>query len=80
MQPSDTYQSDMNIDLKKHHKPENFSDSFAYWTVKSLRIPTDLFFRVRISPAAQQLLLIVRLHLNVIFAFNLSSVLLLQSV
>jgi len=53
--PSDTYQSDMNIDLKKHHKPENFSDSFAYWTVKSLRIPTDLFFRKRYGCRAMML-------------------------
>jgi ubiquinol oxidase len=55
MQPSDTYQSDTNIDLKKHHKPENFADSFAYWTVKSLRIPTDLFFRKRYGCRAMML-------------------------
>ncbi len=49
VQPEDTYASNVNIDLGKHHKPENLVDSVAYWTVKSLRIPTDLFFRVSID-------------------------------
>ncbi|XP_059663109.1 ubiquinol oxidase 2, mitochondrial-like [Cornus florida] len=43
--PWETYKSDVSIDLKKHHKPEKFLDKVAYWTVKVLRIPTDLFFK-----------------------------------
>lgn len=45
-QPSDTYKPDMSIDLKKHHNPTNLMDKLALWTVKALRIPTDLFFKV----------------------------------
>lgn len=33
--------------LDKHFKPNNFGDTFAKYLVKSLRIPTDLFFQVR---------------------------------
>ncbi|CAM6079067.1 unnamed protein product [Sphagnum tenellum] len=51
----DTYASNVNIDLGKHHKPENLVDSVAYWTVKSLRIPTDLFFRKRYGCRAMML-------------------------
>ncbi|PIA25864.1 hypothetical protein AQUCO_10500003v1 [Aquilegia coerulea] len=43
--PWETYQADTSIDLKKHHAPTTFLDKIAYWTVKSLRFPTDLFFQ-----------------------------------
>ena len=36
----------MSIDLTKHHVPKKFLDKVAYRTVKLLRIPTDLFFKV----------------------------------
>jgi len=39
--------SNVSIDLTKHHVPKNFLDKVAYRTVKLLRIPTDLFFKVR---------------------------------
>ena len=45
-QPGDVYKADMEIDLKKHWKFENFGDRFAFYLVKSLRLPTDIFFRV----------------------------------
>ncbi|KAJ4930460.1 hypothetical protein NE237_014249 [Protea cynaroides] len=45
--PWDTYKANVSIDLKKHHLPTTFLDKVAYWTVKSLRIPTDLFFQTR---------------------------------
>ena len=38
--------ADVAIDLKKHWKFENFGDRFAFYLVKSLRLPTDIFFRV----------------------------------
>lgn len=44
--PWETYQADLTIDLKKHHVPTTFLDKLAYWTVKSLRFPTDVFFQV----------------------------------
>ena len=47
MQPHQSYHPDVSIDLEKHHKRNNWTDSIAYWAVKSLRIPTDLFFQVR---------------------------------
>ncbi|KAK2437363.1 ubiquinol oxidase 2, mitochondrial [Trifolium repens] len=43
--PWETYQSNLSIDLSKHHVPKNFLDKVAYKTVKLLRIPTDLFFK-----------------------------------
>lgn len=46
VQPHEAYAPDVTIDLTKHHKPETWTDSIAFWTVKSLRLPTDLFFRV----------------------------------
>lgn len=46
LQPWETYNADLTIDLKKHHVPTTFLDRLAYWTVKSLRWPTDLFFQV----------------------------------
>ncbi|KAF5737411.1 Alternative oxidase 1B [Tripterygium wilfordii] len=47
--PWETYKADLSIDLKKHHVPTTFLDKMAYWTVKSLRWPTDLFFQVFFS-------------------------------
>lgn len=46
MKPWETYKADLSIDLKKHHVPVTFLDKLAYWTVKSLRFPTDVFFQV----------------------------------
>ncbi|URE05308.1 Ubiquinol oxidase [Musa troglodytarum] len=45
--PWETYEADLSIDLKKHHVPRTLLDKIAYWTVKSLRFPTDIFFQVR---------------------------------
>ncbi|KAG8043358.1 hypothetical protein GUJ93_ZPchr0458g22788 [Zizania palustris] len=45
--PWDTYKSDTSIDVKKHHEPKNLPDKVAYWTVKSLRVPSDIFFKRR---------------------------------
>ncbi|KAL5215763.1 hypothetical protein ABZP36_007164 [Zizania latifolia] len=45
--PWDTYKSDTSIDVKKHHEPKNLPDKVAYWTVKSLRVPSDIFFQRR---------------------------------
>ncbi|KAL2901016.1 Ubiquinol oxidase 1 mitochondrial [Bienertia sinuspersici] len=44
--PWETYEADLSIDLKKHHAPSTILDKLAYWTVKSLRVPTDIFFQV----------------------------------
>ncbi|CAJ1930912.1 unnamed protein product [Sphenostylis stenocarpa] len=43
--PWETYKSDVSIDLKKHHAPTTFLDKMAFWTVKALRYPTDVFFQ-----------------------------------
>lgn len=53
--PWETYQADMSIDLKKHHAPTTFLDKFAYWTVKALRWPTDIFFQRRYGCRAMML-------------------------
>jgi ubiquinol oxidase len=53
--PWDTYKSDLSIDLKKHHAPTTFLDKIAYWTVKSLRWPTDIFFQRRYGCRAMML-------------------------
>ncbi|WCJ41983.1 Ubiquinol oxidase mitochondrial [Euphorbia peplus] len=45
--PWETYKSNTSIDLTKHHKPTTFMDKFAFWTVKTLRYPTDIFFQRR---------------------------------
>lgn len=45
-QPWDSYKPDVSIDITKHHKPSNFTDKFAYWTVQTLKIPVQLFFQV----------------------------------
>ncbi|PHT43580.1 Ubiquinol oxidase 2, mitochondrial [Capsicum baccatum] len=45
--PWETYQANLSIDLRNHHVPKTFLDKVAYWLVKLLRIPTDLFFKKR---------------------------------
>ncbi|PKA65248.1 Ubiquinol oxidase 1a, mitochondrial [Apostasia shenzhenica] len=54
-QPWDTYRADLTIDLKKHHLPTTFLDKLAYWTVKLLRVPTDIFFQRRYGCRAMML-------------------------
>lgn len=46
-QPWEAYKADLSIDLQKHQVPTNLWDKFAYWTVKLLRYPTDVFFQVQ---------------------------------
>lgn len=46
VQPWETYTADLTIDLHKHHVPKTFLDKVAFRTVKLLRIPTDVFFKV----------------------------------
>ncbi|MED6170354.1 inducible alternative oxidase 2 [Stylosanthes scabra] len=53
--PWETYQSNLSIDLTKHHAPKNFLDKFAYRTVKLIRIPTDIFFKRRFGCRAMML-------------------------
>ncbi|KAL8195719.1 hypothetical protein R6Q57_025472 [Mikania cordata] len=53
--PWEAYQADLSIDLKKHHVPKTYLDKFAYWTVKSLRLPTDIFFQRRYGCRAMML-------------------------
>ncbi|XP_061352096.1 ubiquinol oxidase 1, mitochondrial-like [Gastrolobium bilobum] len=53
--PWETYKSDLSIDLKKHHAPTTFLDKMAYWTVRTLRFPTDLFFQKRYGCRAMML-------------------------
>ncbi|TYI53348.1 hypothetical protein E1A91_D12G312200v1 [Gossypium mustelinum] len=53
--PWDTYRADLSIDLKKHHAAVTVLDKMAYWTVKSLRWPTDLFFQRRYGCRAMML-------------------------
>ncbi|XP_076887721.1 ubiquinol oxidase 2, mitochondrial-like [Bidens hawaiensis] len=53
--PWEAYQADLSIDLKKHHVPKTFLDKFAYRTVKSLRLPTDIFFQRRYGCRAMML-------------------------
>nr|GEZ91587.1 alternative oxidase 1 [Tanacetum cinerariifolium] len=45
----------LSIDLKKHHKPTTWLDKFAYYVVKSLRLPTDIFFQRRYGCRAMML-------------------------
>ncbi|CAL5440967.1 unnamed protein product [Camellia sinensis] len=45
LRPWETYKSDLSINLKKHHVPVTFLDKVAFWTVKSLRYPSDVFFQ-----------------------------------
>lgn len=53
--PWETYTSNTKIDLSKHHAPDTLVDKIAYWTVKSLRLPTDLFFQKRYGCRAMML-------------------------
>ncbi|KAJ0443009.1 putative ubiquinol oxidase (non-electrogenic) [Helianthus annuus] len=53
--PWDTYESNLSIDLSKHHVPKNFVDKFAFRTVKLMRIPTDIFFKRRYGCRAMML-------------------------
>ncbi|KAL5725927.1 ubiquinol oxidase (non-electrogenic) [Ranunculus cassubicifolius] len=53
--PWETYKADTTIDLKKHHAPITYMDKVAYWTVKVLRYPTDLFFQRRYGCRAMML-------------------------
>jgi len=53
--PWDAYKADTSIDLEKHHAPSTFGDKMAYWTVKVLRLPTDIFFQRRYGCRAMML-------------------------
>ncbi|XP_058103890.1 ubiquinol oxidase 2, mitochondrial-like [Magnolia sinica] len=53
--PWEAYTPDLSIDLKKHHVPITFMDKIAYWTVKALRFPTDVFFQRRYGCRAMML-------------------------
>ncbi|XP_042430669.1 ubiquinol oxidase 1a, mitochondrial-like [Zingiber officinale] len=53
--PWEAYKSDTSIDLNKHHVPTTFLDKIAYWTVKILRFPTDIFFQRRYGCRAMML-------------------------
>ncbi|XP_043693953.1 ubiquinol oxidase 2, mitochondrial-like [Telopea speciosissima] len=53
--PWETYKANVSIDLNKHHAPTTFLDKLAYWTVKVLRYPTDLFFQTRYGCRAMML-------------------------
>ncbi|XP_044967788.1 ubiquinol oxidase 1b, mitochondrial-like [Hordeum vulgare subsp. vulgare] len=45
--PWDTYRPDTSIDVAKHHEPRALPDKVAYFVVRSLRVPRDLFFQRR---------------------------------
>ncbi|CAN6486922.1 unnamed protein product [Victoria cruziana] len=53
--PWDTYSPNLSIDLRKHHPTANFLDKFAYYTVKAMRVPTDIFFQRRYGCRAMML-------------------------
>ncbi|KAL3500123.1 hypothetical protein ACH5RR_039216 [Cinchona calisaya] len=53
--PCETYKADMAIDLEKKHVPVTFLDKMAFWTVKALRWPTDIFFQRRYGCRAMML-------------------------
>ncbi|MED6142967.1 Alternative oxidase, mitochondrial precursor [Stylosanthes scabra] len=53
--PWESYKADIKIDLEKHHTPNTFTDKMAYWTVKALRYPTDIFFQKRYGCRAMML-------------------------
>ncbi|KAL4363578.1 hypothetical protein GQ457_04G000600 [Hibiscus cannabinus] len=55
MEPWEAYSADLTIDLKKHHEPATLLDKMAYWTVKALRWPTDVFFQRRYGCRAMML-------------------------
>ncbi|KAL6843783.1 hypothetical protein ACP4OV_026354 [Aristida adscensionis] len=45
--PWDTYRPDTSIDMTKHHVPRGLPDKLAYWLVRSLVVPKQLFFQRR---------------------------------
>ena len=45
-QPHHAKASDIHVDVMKHYKPQTWSDKIAFWAVRSLRVPSDLFFQV----------------------------------
>lgn len=45
--PRNTYSLNLNIDVEKHYRAEKLVDKLAYWTVKGLRAPVDIFFKNR---------------------------------
>nr|AAU11467.1 mitochondrial alternative oxidase 1 [Saccharum officinarum] len=53
--PWETYTADTSIDLTRHHELKTLMDKIAYWTVKSLRFPTDIFFQRRYGCRAMML-------------------------
>ncbi|CAL4884847.1 unnamed protein product [Urochloa decumbens] len=53
--PWEAYKTDTSIDLSRHHEPKVLLDKIAYWTVKSLRFPTDIFFQRRYGCRAMML-------------------------
>nr|Q07185.1 RecName: Full=Ubiquinol oxidase 1, mitochondrial; AltName: Full=Alternative oxidase 1; Flags: Precursor [Glycine max]CAA48653.1 alternative oxidase [Glycine max]prf//2004454A respiratory chain terminal oxidase [Glycine max] len=53
--PWGTYKADLSIDLEKHMPPTTFLDKMAFWTVKVLRYPTDVFFQRRYGCRAMML-------------------------
>ncbi|KAL4199411.1 hypothetical protein AMTRI_Chr03g50990 [Amborella trichopoda] len=53
--PWETYRADLSIDLEKHHAPTTFLDKVAFWTVKAMRLPTDIFFQRRYGCRAMML-------------------------
>ncbi|CAO2047841.1 unnamed protein product [Urochloa humidicola] len=53
--PWEAYKTDTTIDLTRHHEPKVLLDKLAYWTVKSLRFPTDIFFQRRYGCRAMML-------------------------
>jgi hypothetical protein len=71
LQPWETYTADTSIDLTKHHVPKTMLDKIAYYTVKSLRFPTDIFFQVRASALAGLILRMVGFLLLAQAVFNL---------
>lgn len=70
MQPWETYEADLSIDLSKHHVPKTFVDKVAFRTVKLLRIPTDIFFKVMYTGFYTRCLCCVVLCSNVLLNFE----------
>ncbi|KAJ6881526.1 hypothetical protein NC651_028193 [Populus alba x Populus x berolinensis] len=70
--PWETYSADLSINLTKHHAPVTFLDKMAYWTVKSLRWPTDLFFQVWLIhlPFFSFVILIKSIEVFLLFRFH----------
>ncbi|KAK1261337.1 hypothetical protein QJS04_geneDACA008927 [Acorus gramineus] len=53
--PWEAYTANVNIDMEKHHVPNDFMDKFAQWAVKSMRVPVDMFFQKRYGCRAMML-------------------------